>query len=764
MNFQKKKVSALEHDIEKARNQEDWSTAASLVKRYAKYTSDSPLIALVKGEQALESDEVESASQKRFAKVLSMEHDNVEALCLMGRLHFEAGRLTEALDCFAKIRLNDSEKVSGRKLRLVLEAFEDDGIALEKLKRPAEAVSSYEKLLIVAKRSLAHLNEKTAPFVETAILHSSTILVHLDDVPRAVQVLREGIRTRFALPPATVLKILQELGELLMLKTSSLRYSPPSSADDSVYIPRSPLEEALLVFLLAEEVRTELSLQEHEDERDTTIVDSQCLGYTRAGDYASLVKTFERQLATFQDTRTWFQFALSLYCAKQYSQALIALKECNTIDPNNPSVLLLCARVCYNHLGLIEDCITYSRQAVLTMDAVERSTNTTDACKHPLHARALIGLGAGLSGRAESLQKGNSRDRKELHREALEAFLGAYACDPNDWNVLFAISLEYAKIRDIKKAMSWATQALKLNRDNPEIWRLIILLWTSEAKIEKALDICQLALSEHPENNELLHLRVKLLLCEGRPHQALKAVKELMIVYNRRMERLDMRCEGIDCLARSVHSSSQRTSSVARSKKGTFSRTKSIGHFAELSDLRSQPSDTHQLTISGLPTIVTPVLNSERAYAVRMWLQAAEPFLALDEVQSALGCVQEARRLDPSSPDALFFLGKVEEHSGNLDTAIDVYSRALRVDDHHERAKISLARLCHTHRNDLTLAENYLTTVIRNNSNSHEAWNALGHVFKSKKDPAKASECFALALKLQNTAPALPFEMVELKI
>jgi hypothetical protein len=57
-------------------------------------------------------------------------------------------------------------------------------------------------------------------------------------------------------------------------------------------------------------------------------------------------------------------------------------------------------------------------------------------------ARALVGLGAGLSGRAESLQKGNSRDRKELHREALEAFLGAHICDPNDWNVLFAISLE----------------------------------------------------------------------------------------------------------------------------------------------------------------------------------------------------------------------------------------------------------------------------------------------------------------------------------
>jgi hypothetical protein len=30
-------------------------------------------------------------------------------------------------------------------------------------------------------------------------------------------------------------------------------------------------------------------------------------------------QTFERQLSTFQDTRTWFQFALSLYCAQQYS-------------------------------------------------------------------------------------------------------------------------------------------------------------------------------------------------------------------------------------------------------------------------------------------------------------------------------------------------------------------------------------------------------------------------------------------------------------
>jgi hypothetical protein len=49
--------------------------------------------------------------------------------------------------------------------------------------------------------------------------------------------------------------------------------------------------------------------------------------------------------------------------------------------------------------------------------------------------------------------------------------------------------------------MSWCTRALKLNRDNPEIWRLVVLLWTSEAQIEKALDVCQLALREHPEND-----------------------------------------------------------------------------------------------------------------------------------------------------------------------------------------------------------------------------------------------------------------------
>jgi hypothetical protein len=36
-----------------------------------------------------------------------------------------------------------------------------------------------------------------------------------------------------------------------------------------------------------------------------------------------------------------------------------------------------------------------------------------------------------------------------------------------------------------------------------------------------------------------------------------------------------------------------------------------------------------------------------------------EPFLALDDVQSALGCVQEARRLDPSSSDTLFYLVRI---------------------------------------------------------------------------------------------------------
>lgn len=54
----------------------------------------------------------------------------------------------------------------------------------------------------------------------------------------------------------------------------------------------------------------------------------------------------------------WYQYALALMSAKSYAKAFNVLNECLAMEHDNPKYLLLCAKICLNHMTnkVLNDC------------------------------------------------------------------------------------------------------------------------------------------------------------------------------------------------------------------------------------------------------------------------------------------------------------------------------------------------------------------------------------------------------------------------
>jgi len=122
--------------------------------------------------------------------------------------------------------------------------------------------------------------------------------------------------------------------------------------------------------------------------------------------------------------------------------------------------------------------------------------------------------------------------------------------------------------------------------------------------------------------------------------------------------------------------------------------------------------------------------------------------------------MEEAKNLSSLSADASFQEGLNAERQHRDAEAIIAYKQALSIDSNHKDSLIHLAALSHK-QHDISQAEQYLFTVIRNDQTSHEAWYLLGVVLTSKGDLNKACECFETSIELERTAPLISYSKIK---
>ncbi|XP_065383702.1 tetratricopeptide repeat protein 7A isoform X9 [Macaca fascicularis] len=343
----------------------------------------------------------------------------------------------------------------------------------------------------------------------------------------------------------------------------------------------------------------------------------------------------------------------------------------------------------------------------------------------------------------------------ELHRKALQTLERAQQLAPGDPQVILYVSLQLALVRQISSAMEQLQEALKVCKDDAHALHLLALLFSAQKHHQHALDVVNMAITEHPENFNLMFTKVKL-------EQALKGPEEALVTC-RQMLRLWQTLYSFSQLG-GLEKDGSLGEGLTMKKQSGMHLTLPDAHDADSGSRRASSIAASRLeeAMSEL-TMPSSVLKQGPMQLwttlEQIWLQAAELFMEQKHLKEAGFCIQEAAGLFPTSHSVLYMRGRLAEVKGSLEEAKQLYKEALTVNPDGVRIMHSLglmlSRLGHK-----SLAQKVLRDAVERQSTCHEAWQGLGEVLQAQGQNEAAVDCFLTALELEASSPVLPFSII----
>ena len=220
------------------------------------------------------------------------------------------------------------------------------------------------------------------------------------------------------------LRLARNLAEVLLHSVSDDQYKPPDIGDspkrggrhqvqavsavdspwkprkycgNALFVPSTRHEEVVLLLLLGETMASKHvplnQTPEYDSHRKATMYEAKkifnlmTLACASSAQYKVISDMFERSLRfSPKDEHVWSQFALSLACEARYKRSLVVLTEVAQQNPDDSSVCLLAARLCYEKLEMLGEGVTWARRAL------ERE----ESRPQELVARCHLYLGIGL--------------------------------------------------------------------------------------------------------------------------------------------------------------------------------------------------------------------------------------------------------------------------------------------------------------------------------------------------------------------------------
>ncbi|ELW47267.1 Tetratricopeptide repeat protein 7A [Tupaia chinensis] len=534
--------------------------------------------------------------------------------------------------------------------------------------------------------------------------------------------------------------------------TQALR-KPHLYEGDNLYCPKDNIEEALLLLLISESMATRdvvLSrVPEQEEDRTVSlqnaaaIYDLLSITLGRRGQYVMLSECLERAMKfAFGEFHLWYQVALSMVACGKSAYAVSLLRECVKLRPSDPTVPLMAAKVCIGSLHWLEEAEHFALMVIgLGEEAGE------------FLPKGYLALGLTYSLQASDATLKSKQD--ELHRKALQMLERAQQLAPDDPQVILYVSLQLALVRQISSAMEQLQEALKVCRDDVNALHLLALLFSAQKHYQHALDVTNMAITEYPENFNLMFTKVKL-------EQVLKGPEEALVT-----------CRQMLRLWQTLYSFSQLGGLEKDGSLGEgLTMKKQSGMHLTLPDAHDADSGSRQASSIAASRLEEAMSELNMPTAVlkqgpmqlwttleRIWLQAAELFMEQQHLKEAGFCIQEAASLFPTSHSVLYMRGRLAELKGSLEEAKQLYKEALTVNPDGVRIMHSLglmlSRLGHK-----SLAQKVLRDAVERQSTCHEAWQGLGEVLQAQGQNEAAVDCFLTALELEASSPVLPFSII----
>ncbi|XP_021564535.1 tetratricopeptide repeat protein 7A isoform X1 [Carlito syrichta] len=694
-----------------------------------------------------------------------------EAMLILGKLHYVEGSYRDAISMYARAGIDDMslENKPLYQMRLLSEAFVIKGLSLECLpnsiasrfrltEREEEVITCFERASWIAQVFLQELEKTTnnsasrhlkgfhpvdyelTYFLEAALQSAYVKNLKKGNVVKGMRELREVLRTveTKATQNFKVMAAKHLAGVLLHSLSEECYWSPLSHPlpefmgkeensfatqalrkphlyeGDNLYCPKDNIEEALLLLLISESMATRdvvLSrVPEQEEDRTVSlqnaaaIYDLLSITLGRRGQYVMLSECLERAMKfAFGEFHLWYQVALSMVACGKSAYAVSLLRECVKLRPSDPTVPLMAAKVCIGSLHWLEEA---ERFALMVIGLGEEAGEFLP--------KGYLALGLTYSLQASDATLKSKQD--ELHRKALQTLERAQQLAPGDPQVILYVSLQLALVRQISSAMEQLQEALKVCRDDAHALHLLALLFSAQKHHQHALDVVNMAITEHPENFKGLEK-------DGSLGEGITMKKQ----------------SGMHLTLPDAHdadSGSQRASSIAASR---------------LEEAMSELTMPSSVLKQG-PTQLWTTLE-------QIWLQAAELFMEQQHLKEAGFCIQEAAGLFPTSHSVLYMRGRLAEVKGSLEEAKQLYKEALTVNPDGVRIMhslgLTLSRLGHK-----SLAQKVLRDAVERQSTCHEAWQGLGEVLQAQGQSEAAVDCFLTALELEASSPVLPFSII----
>ncbi|XP_030777531.1 tetratricopeptide repeat protein 7A isoform X3 [Rhinopithecus roxellana] len=694
-----------------------------------------------------------------------------EAMLILGKLHYVEGSYRDAISMYARARIDDvsMENKPLYQMRLLSEAFVIKGLSLERLpnsiasrfrltEREEEVITCFERASWIAQVFLQELEKTTnnstsrhlkgchpvdyelTYFLEAALQSAYVKNLKKGNIVKGVRELREVLRTveTKATQNFKVMAAKHLAGVLLHSLSEECYWSPLSHPlpefmgkeensfatqalrkphlyeGDNLYCPKDNIEEALLLLLISESMATRdvvLSrVPEQEEDRAVSlqnaaaIYDLLSITLGRRGQYVMLSECLERAMKfAFGEFHLWYQLALSMVACGKSAYAVSLLRECVKLRPSDPTVPLMAAKVCIGSLHWLEEA---ERFAMMVISLGEEAGEFLP--------KGYLALGLTYSLQATDATLKSKQD--ELHRKALQTLERAQQLAPGDPQVILYVSLQLALVRQISSAMEQLQEALKVCKDDAHALHLLALLFSAQKHHQHALDVVNMAITEHPENFKGLEK-------DGSLGEGLTMKKQ----------------SGMHLTLPDAHdadSGSWRASSIAASR---------------LEEAMSELTMPSSVLKQGPMQLWTTL--------EQIWLQAAELFMEQQHLKEAGFCIQEAAGLFPTSHSVLYMRGRLAEVKGSLEEAKQLYKEALTVnpDGVHimHSLGLMLSRLGHK-----SLAQKVLRDAVERQSTCHKAWQGLGEVLQAQGQNEAAVDCFLTALELEASSPVLPFSII----
>ncbi|XP_062065379.1 tetratricopeptide repeat protein 7A isoform X2 [Lepus europaeus] len=733
-----------------------------------------------------------------------------EAMLILGKLHYVEGSYRDAISMYARAGIDgmSMEHKPLYQMRLLSEAFVIKGLSLERLpnsiasryrltEREEEVIACFERASWIAQVFLQELEKTTSTstsrhlkgshladyeltyFLEAALQSAYVKNLKKGNIVKGMRELREVLRTvetkatqNFKVVAAKHLAgvLLHSLSEECywsplshplpefmnkeenVFVTQALR-RPQLYEGDNLYCPKDNIEEALLLLLISESMATRdvvLSRAPEQQEDRTAslhnaaaIYDLLSITLGRRGQYAMLSECLERAMKfAFGEFHLWYQVALSMVACGKSAHAVSLLRECVKLQPSDPTVPLMAAKVCIGPLHWLEEA---ERFAMMVISRGEEAGEFLP--------KGYLALGLTYSLQASDATLKSKQD--ELHRKALQTLERAQQLAPGDPQVILYVSLQLALVRQISRAMEQLQEALTVCRDDANALHLLALLFSAQKHHQHALDVINMAITEHPENFNLMFTKVKL-------EQTLKGPEEALVTC-RQMLRLWQTLYSFSQLG-GLEKDGSFTEGLTMKKQSGVHLTLPDAHDADSNSQRASSIAASRLeeAMSEL-TVPASVLKQGPSQLwttlEQIWLQAAELFMEQKHLKEAGFCIQEAAGLFPTSHSVLYMRGRLAEAKGSLEEAKQLYQEALTVnpDGVHimHSLGLMLSRLGHK-----SLAQKVLWDAVERQSTCHEAWQGLGEVLQAQGQNEAAIDCFLTALELEASSPVMPFSII----